>query len=208
MQAKSTYFAFSLLLTYCLALSLASCQNSSWHLAASKKGGTVELCLSNGDECPQAGGVSPSSISVYRWDNMHDNELVWDAEPKNPITAGNISGVVTYGVAPKDWINKLTPPALICGKAYLVNPGAHYFALKCDGTVVVFDDPHLEEFFRGNAPTEPNKTNLRTPRPSDPHFSPGYAARWPRSFESARRGCGYSYVGPTIGLGFGYGGWR
>ena len=78
---------------------------------------------------------------------MHDNELVWDAEPKNPITAGNISGVVTYGVPPKDWINKLTPPALVCGKAYLVNPGAHYFALKCDGTVVVFDAPHLEEFF-------------------------------------------------------------
>jgi len=160
MQAKSTHIAFSLLLTCCLALSLASCQNSSWHLAASKKGGTVELCLSNGDECPQAGGVSPSSISVYRWDNMHDNELVWDAEPKNPITAGNISGVVTYGVTPKDWINKLTPPALICGKAYLVNPGAHYFALKCDGTVVVFDDPHLEEFFQG-------KNTRRTPLPPD-----------------------------------------
>jgi hypothetical protein len=163
MQAKSTYIAFSLLLTCCVALSLASCQNSSWHLAASKKGGTVELCLSNGDECPQAGGVSPSSISVYRWDNMHDNELVWDAEPKNPIAAGNISGVVTYGVAPKDWINKLTPPALICGKAYLVNPGAHYFALKCDGTVVVFDDPHLEEFFREKTPAEPEKIKAKGP---------------------------------------------
>jgi len=58
MQAKSTYIAFSLLLTCCLALSLASCQNSSWHLAASKKGGTVDLCLSNGDECPPASGVS------------------------------------------------------------------------------------------------------------------------------------------------------
>jgi hypothetical protein len=112
-----------------------------------QKSDTVELCLSNADECPQAGGVSPSSISVYRWDNMHDNQLVWDAEPKNSITAGSISGVVAYGVVPKDWINKLTPPALTCGKAYLVNPGAHYFALKCDGTVVVFDDPHLEEFF-------------------------------------------------------------
>jgi len=148
MQAKSTCIAFSLLLAGCLALSLASCQSFSWHLAASKKGGTVELCLSNGDECPQAGGVSPSSISVYRWDNMHDNELVWDAEPKTPITAGNISGVFTYGVPPTGWTNNLAPPAVICGKAYLVNPGAHYFALKCDGTVVVFDDPHLEEFFR------------------------------------------------------------
>ena len=163
MQAKNTYNALSLLLTGCLALSLASCQSFSWHLAASKKGGTVELCLSNGDECPQAGGVSPSSISVYRWDNTHDNELVWDAQPKNPITAGNISGVVTFGVAPKDWINKLTPPALICGKAYLVNPGAHYFALKCDGTVVVFDDPHLEEFFRENTPAEPDKIKSTGP---------------------------------------------
>src|ERR1700678_126629 len=69
-----------LMLTCCLALSLAGCQNPSWHLAASKKSGTVELCLSNADECPRAGGVSPSSISVYRWDNMHDNELIWDAE--------------------------------------------------------------------------------------------------------------------------------
>jgi len=158
MQVKHTYITFSLLLLCFLALSLASCQRSSWHLAAAKKDGTVELCLSNGDECPQAGGVSLTSISVYRWDNMHDNNLVWDAEPKNPITAGNISGVVTYGVPPKDWINKLTPPAPVCGKAYLVNPGAYYFALKCDGTVVVFNDPHLEEFFRENAPTKLDKT--------------------------------------------------
>jgi hypothetical protein len=158
MQSKSTYIVFALLLTCCLAFSLTSCQNSSWHLAASKKGGTVEICLSNGDECPQAGGVSPSSISVYRWDNMHDNELVWDAEPKNPITAGSISGAVIYGVAPKDWINKLTPPALICGKAYLVNPGAHYFGLNCDGTVVVFDGPHLEEFFSRNPHPETRRT--------------------------------------------------
>jgi len=162
-QARSAYIAFSLLLTCCLVLPLASCQSFSWHLQASKKGGTVELCLSNGDVCPQAGGVSPSSISVYRWDNMHDNELVWDAEPKNPITAGNISGVVTYGVPPEDWINKLAPPAPVCGKAYLVNPGAHYFALKCDGTVVVFDDPHLEEFFREKTPAEPEKIKSKGP---------------------------------------------
>ena len=149
MRARNTSIAVSLLLMCGMALSLGSCQSFSWHLAASKKGDTVELCLSNGDECPQPGGVSPSSISVYRWDNMHDNELVWDAEPENSITEGNISGMVTYGVPPKDWINKLAPPALVCGKAYLVNPGAHYFALQCDGTVVVFDDPHLGEFFSG-----------------------------------------------------------
>jgi hypothetical protein len=65
-------------------------------------------------------------------------------------------------VPPKDWINKLAPPALICGKAYLVNPGAHYFALKCDGTVVVFDDPHLEEFFRDNAPDKIRSTGSET----------------------------------------------
>ena len=163
MQTKNTFTAFSLLLTGCLALSLAACQSFSWHLAAGKKGGAVELCLSNGDECPQAGGVSLSSIAVYRWDNMHDNELVWDAESKNPITAANISGVVTYGVPPEGWINKLAPPALICGKAYLVNPGAHYFALKCDGTVVVFDAPHLEEFFRENTTAEPDRMESSGP---------------------------------------------
>jgi hypothetical protein len=153
MQAKNTDIAFSILLTCCLALTSAGCRSSSWHLAAAKKEGAVELCLSNGDECPQTGGVSPSSISVYRWDNTHDNELVWDTAPRNPIAAGSISGVVTYGVPPKDWTNKLTPPALVCGKAYLVNPGAHFFALKCNGTVVVFDAPHLEEFFRENRVT-------------------------------------------------------
>src|SRR5579859_617509 len=56
MPAKNTYIAVSLLLTCCIALSLASCQSFSWHLAASKKGDAVELCLSNGDECPQPGG--------------------------------------------------------------------------------------------------------------------------------------------------------
>src|SRR5579872_1768153 len=75
MQAKSTDIVFSLLRTCCLAVSFASCRNSSWHLAATQKGAAVELCLSNGVECPQAGGISPGSISVYRWDNLHDNEL-------------------------------------------------------------------------------------------------------------------------------------
>lgn len=168
MQAKSPYITFSLLLTCCLALPSASCQNPSWRLAADKMGGTVELCLSNGNACPQAGGVSPRSISVYRWDNLHDNELVWDAEPKNPFTDSHISGVFTYGVAPRNWINKLTPPALICGKAYLVNPGAHYFALKCDGSVVVFDDPHLEEFFRGIAISEQDKMKAKHPESKRP----------------------------------------
>jgi hypothetical protein len=152
--------SISVLLACCLALSLAGCNGSSgssWHLGASKKGDTVELCLSNGDACPQPGGVSPSSISVYRWDNLHDNELVWDAQPPNPNTetsGGSISGIFTYGVPPKDWTNKLTPPALVCGKAYLVNPGSHYFALNCDGTLVLFDDPHLGEFFSGKLPPQ------------------------------------------------------
>lgn len=96
-----------------------------------------------------------SGISVYRYDSMYDNVLVWDAEPDNPITDGKISGVVTYGNPPRNWKNKLTPPALVCGKAYLVNPGAMYFGLKCDGTVVVFDPQHLENFFR-NDPLPPS----------------------------------------------------
>lgn len=166
MQIKNTYIAVLLLLACYLAFSLVSCQSFSWHLAASKKDGSVELCLSNEDKCPQPGGVSPSSISVYRWDNMHDNALVWDAEPENSITTGNISGVVTYGVPPKGWINKMVPPALICGKPYLVNPGSHYFALKCNGTVVVFDAPHLEDFFRENASAAPYKKS------TDPDESP------------------------------------
>jgi len=52
---------------------------------------------------------------------MYDNELVWEAEPDNPITDERISGVITYGIPPKNWSNKIKPPALICGKAYLVN---------------------------------------------------------------------------------------
>ena len=89
-----------------------------------------------------------SGISVYRYDSSYDNVLVWDAEPDNPVTDGKIGGVVTYGIPPKNWKNKLTPPPVVCGKAYLVNPGAMYFGLKCDGTVVVFDPQHLESFFR------------------------------------------------------------
>ena len=157
MQMKKIYFAVSLILAFCF-VSLMTGGQQPQHLTARKKGDTVELCLSNELKCPQPGGVSLSSISVYRWDNMHDNELVWDAESENPMTAGNISGMVTYGVPPKDWINKLAPPALICGKAYLVNPGANYFGLKCDGSVVVFDSQHLENFFDGQeGPREPMK---------------------------------------------------
>ena len=156
MQMKTIYFSISVFLACCLVSFLTGCQlQPSWHLNARKEGDTVQLCLSNEGACPQPGGVSPSSISVYRWDSMHDNELVWDAEPDNPITNGRISGIVTYGIPPNNWRNKMTPPALVCGKAYLVNPGALFFALKCDGTVVVFDSQHLETFFRGDPVPEP-----------------------------------------------------
>jgi hypothetical protein len=101
--------------------------------------------------------VSPAGISVYRYDSLHDNELVWDAEPDNPITNGNISGVVTYGIPPANWRNRITPPALVCGKAYLVNPPATLFAVKCDGSVVLLDFPDLEEFFRQEGPPELTK---------------------------------------------------
>ena len=154
---KKTPFAVLAFAAFCLTSILSSCQSlPSWHLKASKLGDTVQLCLSQAPECPQPGGVSPSSITVYRYDNLHDNELVWDAEPESE-TSGNFDGVVTYGVPPKNWRNELTPPALVCGKAYLVNPPATLFALKCDGTVMQVDFPHLEEFFRDNAQAVPAK---------------------------------------------------
>ncbi len=128
---------------------LAGCRPQYWYLAASKNHDTVQLCLSNGVTCPQPGGVSPNGISVYRWDNMHDNELVWEAEPNDSESGGRISGWITYGVAPSGWTNKMAPPPLVCGKAYQVNPAADkLFGLKCDGSVVVTDFQHLEYFFR------------------------------------------------------------
>ena len=152
---SKTFFAISLFVTY--GFLSTGCQQQPWHLSASKKGDLVELCLSSGSKCPQPEGVSPSGISVYRYDSTYDNELIWDAEPDNPITDERINGVITYGIPPKNWSNKLKPPALICGKAYLVNPGANFFALKCDGSVVVFDFQHLEYFFRDNASPTPKK---------------------------------------------------
>ncbi len=154
---RKIFFTTSLFLTG-IVLFLTGCQSTNWHLAATKKGDQVEICLSNGPTCPQPGGVIPSSISVYRYDSTYDNELVWDAEPDSPITGEKISGAVIYGVPPAHWRNKLTPPAPVCGKAYLVNPAAEFFALKCDGSVVVFDFQHLEEFFRDNASAKPAQT--------------------------------------------------
>jgi hypothetical protein len=104
--------------------------------------------------CPQAGGVSPNGIAVYRWDSMHDNELVWEAEPDHSETNGRISGVITYGMPPPGWTNKRAPPALACGKAYHVVPGDKLFGLKYDGTLVVMDFPHLEYFFRNLEPPD------------------------------------------------------
>jgi len=145
---ENIYFAVSLFLSCCVVSVLTGCQQQPWHLTASKNGDSVQLCLSNKVNCPQPEGVSPAGLSVYRYDSSHYNEIVWQAEPDDPITTDKISGVLTYGIAPKHWSNKITPPALICGKAYLVNPGANFFGLKCDGSVVVFDFQHLETFFR------------------------------------------------------------
>jgi hypothetical protein len=153
-----TFLAVPLFLAYCFVSLLSGChQQPSWHLAASKQGDTVQLCLSNELECPQPQGVRPAGISVYRYDSLHDNELVWDTEPENPITNGTISGLVTYGIPPKNWSNKVTAPALTCGKAYLVNPGATLFGLKCDGSVVIVDFQHLDEFFREQRAAAPDK---------------------------------------------------
>lgn len=159
MRLNRIYIAVSLPLACCFVALLAGCHlQPPWHLTASKKGETVQLCLSHESTCPQPEGVSPAGISVYRYDSTRDNELVWDAEPDDPETDGKISGVVTYGIPPKNWSNKIVPRALVCGKAYLVNPAAELFALKCDGSVVILDYPHLEEFFRENSPPEATKT--------------------------------------------------
>jgi hypothetical protein len=108
-------------------------------------------------ECPQPSGINTDDISVYRYDSVFNNKLVWEAASD---VEGRFDGIVTYGIPPQDWHNKLTPPALICGKAYLVNPGALFFALKCDGTVVTFDFQYLEEFFRQEAVPVPATKQL------------------------------------------------
>ena len=150
---KNICFALSLSLACCFAGLLAGCQlQRPWHLQANKKGETVQLCLSNELACPQPEGVRPSGISVYRFDSTYDNEIVWDTEPDNPIMDAKISGVITYGIPPQHWSNKIAPPALTCGKAYLVNPGAQLFGLQCDGSVVALDLEHLEAFFRQEIP--------------------------------------------------------
>jgi hypothetical protein len=158
---KQSSFAISALPAFCLVSILSGCQlqPQPWHLQAHREGETVQLCLSQQPECPQPGGLSTDDISVYRYDNLHDNELVWDTSRETESTNDKFDGVVTYGVPPKNWTNKLTPPALVCGKAYLVNPATLYFALKCDGTVVVFDSPHLEEFFEQEASRRPAATS-------------------------------------------------
>lgn len=147
---KRVYLPISVLLAFCLASCLTGNQQP-WHLQAHKEGDTVQLCLSHDAKCPEPDGVSPGGISVYRYDSLGNNEIVWDTSPDNPITRDRIDGVITYGIPPKNWSNQRTPPALVCGKAYLVNPAATFFALKCDGTVVLFDFPDLEEFFRQEA---------------------------------------------------------
>jgi hypothetical protein len=155
MRTKNARLAVSLILAVCLASLLVGCRPQYWYLAASKSHDTVQLCLSNESTCPQPGGVSANGISVYRWDNMHDNELVWEAEPNNSETSGRISGLITYGVPPSGWTNKTAPPPLVCGKAYQVNPAADkLFGLKCDGSVVVIDFQHLEYFFRNIDPPD------------------------------------------------------
>ena len=132
---KNTHFATVALLAFGLILILDGClQPEPWHLRARKEGDTVQLCISQKLECPQP-GIGTDSISVYRYDSLLSNQLVWEAASE---TESTFDGMVTYGIPPKNWHNKLTPPALVCGKSYLVNPGALFFALKCDGTVVVF----------------------------------------------------------------------
>lgn len=145
-------------LAFCLLFFSTGCQQQPpWYLDARKDGDGVQLCLSNQPACPQPDGVSLGDISVYRYDSTHDNQIVWDTSPESAFSNEKIDGVVRYGTPPKNWRNEITPPALVCGKAYLVNPPATFFALKCDGTVVLFDFQHLEEFFNQNAPSAAKK---------------------------------------------------
>jgi len=152
---KRVNWACLALIAIGIASFLAGCQQPrQWHLTARKEGDTVQLCLSNKLECPQEGGIDLDDISVYRYDSVQSNQLIWETSTDSPIGNERLKGLVTYGVPPEKWRNKLTPPALVCGKAYLVNPPAQFFALKCDGSVVVFDFPQLAEFFTPSAPTK------------------------------------------------------
>jgi len=154
-QMKNIYFAPSALLTCCLvSFSTGRQLQPPWYLDAHKEADTGQLCLSNQSTCPQEDGVSLGDIPVYRYDSLANDEIVWETSPEKPITNERITGIITYGIPPKNWHNKLTP---VCGKAYLVNPGAKFFAPKCDGNVVVFDFQHLEEFFSQTAQPEPTK---------------------------------------------------
>jgi hypothetical protein len=151
---KNNNFAIPAVPAFCLALLLTGCKlQQPLHLNARKAGDAVELCLSNESVCPQQNGIGMDDISVYRYDSIGKNEIVWEAAAPESIASERIDGVIVYGIPPKNWHNKIGPPALVCGRAYLVNPGANFFALKCDGTVVVFDFQHLEEFFSQTAPT-------------------------------------------------------
>lgn len=160
-------FWFAAFLTGCQQLSLSDREQTSWHLNARKEGNTVQFCLSTDSTCLQQDGISPGDISVYRYDSMAENEIVWETSPESPITNQSIDGIVTYGIPPKNWRNKITPPALVCGKAYLFNPGANFFALQCDGTVVVFDFQHLESFFSRSTLAPPAKKRTGPPGSSE-----------------------------------------
>ena len=60
----------------------------------------------------------PARSQMPGWLNL--SPVKSETKPDNPITDGRISGVITYGIPPSHWSNKIAPPKLICGKAYLV----------------------------------------------------------------------------------------
>ena len=118
-------------LAFCLLSFSTGCQQQQpWHLNAREEGDMVQLCLSNESTCPQQDGISLDDISVYRYDSVHDNEIVWETSPEMSITNERIGGIVTCGIPPKNWRNRIRPSVLVCGKAYLVNPGPKLFARK------------------------------------------------------------------------------
>jgi hypothetical protein len=153
---KNIVLAISALPAFCFVLFLAGClQQPPWHLNARKVGDTVQLCLSNESTCPQENGISLGDISVVMIPPQ--TTRLFGTHRRKAQSSMRESVESLHSGSHQKTGAKITPPALVCGKAYLVNPGANFFALTCDGAVVVFDFQHLEEFFRQAALPVPMK---------------------------------------------------
>src|SRR5215467_1222107 len=106
--------AFAVLAFWLISFLTGCLQPQSWHLSARKEGDIVQLCLSNERTCPQEGGIDVDDISVYRYDSLGSNEIVWEAVAPR-MNKQKISGTINYGIPPRGWTNKMTPPTPLCG---------------------------------------------------------------------------------------------